>query len=323
MVPPQSTVESAVSAVFERLIGQSQAAILLSQAVARDRVAPAYLFAGAAGIGKRLAAQAYLELLLAPRVGNDRGLAKQINDRNHPDLLWIEPTYLEKGKRLTAAEAAAAGVKKRAAPIVRLDQIRDVTQFLSRPPMAAARSVVVIEQAHTMAEPAANALLKTLEEPGQATLILTVPSLETLLPTLVSRCQRIPFKRLGMAAVGEVLRRSGHSEILDHPAVLALAQGSPGAAIEHWQQIQALPPELLTALQAPPRQLRDALTLAKQIAKTLDSETQLWLLDYLQQEYFQTGATVALLQRLEAAKAMLKSYVQPQLVWEVTLMTGL
>jgi DNA polymerase III subunit delta' len=71
------------------------------------------------------------------------------------------------------------------------------------------------------------------------------------------------------------------------------------------------------------RQLRDALTLAKQIAKTLEGETQLWLLDYLQQEYFQAGATIALLQRLEAAKAMLKSYVQPQLVWEVTLMTGL
>jgi DNA polymerase III subunit delta' len=297
--------------------------MLLSQAVTRDRVAPAYLFAGAAGIGKRLAAQAYLELLLAPRQGSDPLLAKRISERNHPDLLWVEPTYLEKGKRLTATEAEAAGVKKRAAPIVRLDQIREVTQFLSRPPMNAARSVVVIEQADTMAEPAANALLKTLEEPGQATLILTVPSLETLLPTLVSRCQRIPFKRLALAELTAVLRRSGHSEILDHPAILTLAQGSPGAAIEHWQQIQALPPELLAALQTPPASLRSALTLAKQIAKGLDSETQLWLLDYLQQEYFNAGATTALLLRLEQAKSMLKSYVQPQLVWEVTLMQGL
>ncbi len=74
-----------------------------------------------------------------------------------------------------------------------IEQIREITNFLSRPPLESSRSVVVIEQADTMTESAANALLKTLEEPGKATLILIAPSPSSLLPTLVSRCQHIPL----------------------------------------------------------------------------------------------------------------------------------
>jgi DNA polymerase III subunit delta' len=265
-----------------------------------------------------LAAACFLELLLG-ETGRRR-----ISQRNHPDLLWVEPTYLEKGKRLTVVEAAAAGVKKKSAPIVRLEQIREITQFLSRPPLEAARSVVVIEAAETMAEPAANALLKTLEEPGQATLILLAPNIESLLPTLVSRCQRIPFYRLGELEMQQILQDSGYDEILQHAQVLALAQGSPGAAIDHWEKLQMIPAELVQDLVTMPRTLREAMTIAKQVAKTLDSEAQIWLLDYLQQVYWQSGqVSTAVLQQLEQAKQYLQAYVQPQLVWEVTLMQGL
>ncbi len=184
---------------FEQLVGQPQVVALLEAAIARDRVAPAYLFAGATGVGKALAAVCFLQILLGETT------ERRIAQRNHPDLLWVEPTYLDKGKRLTAAAAEVAGVKKRAAPIVRLEQIREVTQFLSRPPLEADRSVVVIEAAESMPEAAANALLKTLEEPGPATIILLAPNVEMLLPTLVSRCQRIPFYRLALAAMTQVL----------------------------------------------------------------------------------------------------------------------
>jgi DNA polymerase III subunit delta' len=303
---------------FDRLIGQPQAVTLLTQAMMRDRVAPAYLFAGAAGVGKGLAATCFLGLLLGEQ--NER----RIMQRNHPDLLWVEPTYLEKGKRLTAAEAEAAGVKKKAAPIVRLEQIREIPQFLSRPPLEASRSVVVIEASETMAEATANALLKTLEEPGRATIILLAPNIESLLPTLISRCQRIAFSRLGESAMRQVLESTGHGDILSQAQVLALAQGSPGAAIAHWQQLQTIPAELLQELVSLPRDLRQAMTIAKQVAKTLDSEAQIWLIDYLQQTYWQSGqVSTVFLQQLEQAKQYLGAYVQPQLVWEVTLMSGL
>jgi DNA polymerase III subunit delta' len=303
---------------FDRLIGQPQAVTLLTQAMMRDRVAPAYLFAGAAGVGKGLAATCFLGLLLGEQ--NER----RIMQRNHPDLLWVEPTYLEKGKRLTAAEAEVAGVKKKAPPIVRLEQIREIPQFLSRPPLEASRSVVVIEASETMAEATANALLKTLEEPGRATIILLAPNIESLLPTLISRCQRIAFSRLGESAMRQVLESTGHGDILSQAQVLALAQGSPGAAIAHWQQLQTIPAELLQELVSLPRDLRQAMTIAKQVAKTLDSEAQIWLIDYLQQTYWQSGqVSTVFLQQLEQAKQYLRAYVQPQLVWEVTLMSAL
>jgi DNA polymerase III subunit delta' len=319
---------------FANLVGQSQAIELLTQAVAKRRIAPAYLFAGAAGVGKSLAAQGFLELLLTKANGRDRVtlpptgvtdlLVRQIAQRNHPDLLWVEPTYLHQGKRLSPAEAQAAGVKRKTPPQVRLEQIREITQFLSRPPLVAARSLVVIEQAETMAEPAANALLKTLEEPGQATLILLAPSADALLPTLVSRCQRIPFRGLNPEAMAQVLEAVGYGEILAHPELLALAQGSPGAAIAHWERIQTLPADLLAAATQIPSSLRERLTLARQIAKTLDPEAQLWLVDYLEHCYWQKslqGTDQAFpLHRLEKVKQYLLANVNPQLIWEVTLM---
>ncbi|MBD2329701.1 DNA polymerase III subunit delta' [Alkalinema sp. FACHB-956] len=309
-----------MSTVFAPLIGQPAAIELLTQAVSRDRIAPAYLFTGANGIGKRLTAQCFLQLLLSPNHSPTPALTRRIQQRNHPDLLWVEPTYLHQGKRLTAQEAEAAGAKRKTPPIIRLEQIREISQFLSRPPLEAPRSVIVLEAAHTMPEAAANGLLKTLEEPGQATLILLAPSPEALLPTIVSRCQTIPFYRLSPDQVADVLRHTDRADILNQPEILDLAQGSPGDAIAQWEKLQTIPPDLLTLLTQRPTSLRDALTIAKQIAKTLDTEAQLWLLDYLQQTYWRSTTNLSLLQPLEQAKKHLAAYVQPQLVWEVALM---
>ena len=148
--------------------------------------------------------------------------------------------------------------------------------------------------------------------------------MESLLPTLVSRSQRIPFYRLSQADVVQVLTQTGHADILAQPQILDLAQGSPGDAVEQWTKLQEIPAELLTQVIRKPMTIPDALRLAKQIAKTLDIESQIWLIDYLQQIWWKSAtASLALLHQLEQAKAYLKAFVQPQLVWEVTLMTGL
>lgn len=317
-------------AAFDSLIGQPQSAELLTQAVAKNRIAPAYLFTGAHGIGRSRAAQCFLELLLAPisAPAASTPLRNRIQTRNHPDLLWVEPTYLHQGKRLSASEAATAGLKRKTPPLIRLEQVREIAQFLSRSPLTAPRSVVVIEQAETMAEAAANGLLKTLEEPGQATLILIAPGVESILPTLVSRCQRIPFYRLNPAAMAQVLQQVGQAEILQHPDILQLAQGSPGAAIAHWQQRQDIPAELLLQVTQRPKSTREALTLARQIDKTVEPEAQLWLLDYLQQRYWQqihpemhSHRSILLpMQQLEQARQQLLQHVQPRLVWEVAFL---
>ncbi|MEX0268498.1 DNA polymerase III subunit delta' [Leptolyngbyaceae cyanobacterium UHCC 1019] len=316
---------------FSSLIGQSQAVQLLTQAVAKQQIAPAYLFAGSAGIGRGLAAECFIELVLGQAKSAEQKaiLRSRIQQRNHPDLLWVEPTYTHQGKLFSSAEVEAAGLKRKTAPSIRLEQIRGIARFLGRSPLEAERSVVVIEQAETMAEAPANALLKTLEEPGQATLILIAPGTESLLPTLISRCQKIPFFRLASEDMLQILQTTNQAEILQQPEILQLAQGSPGAAIAHWQKLQELPADLLIALHQPIPSHRDALSLARQIAQTLETEAQLWLIDYLQQIWWQqitngmqgtTQSALSPLQHLEKARTYLRRNVQPRLVWEVTLM---
>ncbi len=308
---------------FDGLVGQGTAVALLYRAVDQRRVAPAYLFAGPHGVGRRLAAACFAEVLFTPDSGAPpAALGRRIAQRNHPDLLWVEPTYLHQGRLVNASQAAEAGISRKSPPQTRLDQVRQIAQFLSRPPLEAPRAVVVIEAAETMAEGAANGLLKTLEEPGQATIILLAPGPQALLPTLVSRCQTIPFQRLNGADMATVLRREGHEAVLDQPQMMAMAQGSPGVAIAAHQQLQTIPPELISALQTPPRSLREALDQARQVAKTLDTESQLWLLDYLLNWYWQgqPGSSALWLPGFEAAKGYLRRFVNPRLVWEVTLM---
>ncbi|MGB3401087.1 MAG: DNA polymerase III subunit delta' [Microcoleaceae cyanobacterium] len=311
---------------FSPLIEQKQAVEMLLQSVEQNRVAPAYLFVGSEGIGRSLAASCFVELLFDNSKKQDyTQLHHRIQQRNHPDFLWVEPTYLHQGKLLIKAEAEAAGIKRKSPPQIRLDQIREISRFLSRPPLEAHQLVVVIEQAETMAEAAANGLLKTLEEPGNATIILIAPSVDMLLPTLISRCAKIPFYRLSQTAMQQVLQQQNYSEILANQEILAMAQGSPGKAIYDWQQFQTISSELLVKLKQPPQTLQEALEWAKEINKTLDTEAQLWLIDYLQQCYWQQKYAGIqqrnILEQLEKTRQYLLNYAQPRLVWESTFLS--
>ena len=305
------------------IIGQSQAIELLTRAIEKNRLAPAYLFTGYTGIGKSLTAQYFIELLFCHHMPEEKhsGLKKKLLKGNHPDLLWVQPTYQHQGKLLTTKEAKEIGLKRKASPQIRTEQIREITRFLSRPPLEASRAVVVIEEAQTMAESPANALLKTLEEPGQATLILLAPSTDSLLPTLVSRCQRIPFYRLAVAEMEKVLKSLGREDILSEPLILAIAQGSPGEAIYAWEQLQAIPEELLTKLNQIPDHPVAALNLAREVVDNLETESQLWLINYLQYIYWEQKRQPNILQKLEETRKFILSYVQPRLVWEVMFLS--
>ena len=315
--------------LFTPVIGQNQAIELLTQAVTHQRIAPAYLFAGPPGVGRGLTAQCFIELLFSnvhSPTSESLSLQQRIHKKNHPDLLWVEPTYLHQGKLLSPKEAAEAGLKRKSPPQIRLEQVREISQFLGRPPLEAARSVVVLQQAETMKEGAANGLLKTLEEPGKrATLILIAPGVDSLLPTLVSRCQRIPFYRLTAENMQLILEKAGHGQISASAEVMAMAQGSPGEAIACWQQLQQIPADILQTATDGIKDTHQALAVARDISKSLDTEAQLWLIDYLQHSYWQQLQQqqvyqAEFLQHLEAARKYLLSYVQPRLVWECTLM---
>ena len=311
-----------MTALFEDLLGQTRAVALLEASLVKGRLAPAYLFAGPDGVGRRLAALRFLEGVLAGPKG-DAGIRRRLQEGNHPDLLWVEPTYQDKGQLVPASKAEELGLARRAAPQLRLEQIRDVSRFLSRRAVEARGCVVVLEDAEAMAEGAANALLKTLEEPGEGLLILIAATPEQLLTTIRSRCQQIPFTRLSSEQLAVVLERCGEpAPTADPPELLELAAGSPGGLLRCRQAWAALPEGLAARLLdlAAAAEPLQALALARDLAEALDAEQQLWLLGWWQLALWRRQAPVARLQRLERLRSQLRAYVQPRLAWEVALL---
>lgn len=300
--------------LWSQIKGQDLAVELLERAIALDRIAPAYLFNGPDGVGRRLVAQAFARVLL------HQNSDKQTFNSNHPDLLWVEPTYLHQGKLFTVTQAQAESISRKTAPQIRIEQIRDLVEFLGRPPLLSSRSLVVIEGANQMGEASGNALLKTLEEPGSATIILIANSHQPLLPTLVSRCQSIPFYRLGEQQLQEVLEEQGYLNLTGKAEILSLAQGSPGKAIALAQQLQNIDPELLTQLKSPPEQIITVFNLAKEVSQALDTQAQQCLIDYLQVHYWRSEPNPAIATIWEQARKSMQHFVNPRLVWECSLL---
>jgi DNA polymerase-3 subunit delta' len=319
--------------LFTDLLGQPRAVSLLEAALERRRIAPAYLFAGPAGVGRRLAALRFLEGVIAgpqPEAGAGRDAASALRRRleqgNHPDLLWVEPTYQHQGRLVPASQAGAEGVNRRTAPQIRLEQVREIARFLARHPVEAPGPLVVIDGAEAMAEAAANALLKTLEEPGRGLLLLISAAPEQLLSTIRSRCQQIPFLRLSTEHLEAVLARlpqdadDGPAEGQDPPELRELAAGSPGALLEHRRRWRELPdglPQRLLDLQQDPL---EALGLARDLSEALEGEQQLWLLDWWQLALWRRHGPAVDLGRLQRLRSQLQAYVSPRLAWEVALL---
>ena len=111
---------------------------------------------------------------------------------------------------------------------IKINQVRKLSRDLSYPPYESAMRVVILEDVHAMRQEAANSLLKTLEEPPENNLlILTAESSREILATLTSRCQVVPFCRLGDGETAGILE--GHGVDPTEALLLAhLFEGSPG-----------------------------------------------------------------------------------------------
>ena len=314
------------SELFADLQGQPLATQLLQSALALQRLAPAYLFSGPDGVGRRLAALRFMEGVLSGGSQDPRE-RRRLEERNHPDLLWVEPTYSHQGRLISRSEAEAAGVSRRTLPQVRLEQIRDLGRYLARQPLESARGLVVLEQPEAMAEGAANALLKTLEEPGHGLLILLSAAPDRLLTTIRSRCQQIRFTRLPDGVMHAVLAQlpddAGHRALeiaASEPELVALASGSPGALLEHVRLWSSIPEALKERFRNLPQTPVDALGLARDVCEQLEGEQQLWLISWWQTVLWRQQLNMVSVERLNRLRHQLLSFVQPRLAWEVTLL---
>lgn len=173
----------------------------------------ALLLAGPPATGKRRFADALMSMLLCLQVDANGFACGQCRScllraaGTHPDSQWVAPE--EPGK------------------MIKIDQVRAVVDFVAQTSQQGGRKVVVVEPAEAMNRNAANALLKTLEEPsGAAFLILIADAPGRLLPTIRSRCQRIDFPTPPPAAVRAWLSpRASDAAALD--AAIGEAGGRP------------------------------------------------------------------------------------------------
>ncbi|HJS69600.1 MAG TPA: hypothetical protein VJ744_02265 [Gaiellaceae bacterium] len=164
---------------FETFPEQDEAKRLLRAALA-EGPAHAYLLHGPRGVGKRRAAIAFAGELL----GDPDRVARNV----HPDLYILEPLGDQ----------------------IRIDPIRELRRDLHMRPFEAERRIYLVLRAHLMNEDAADALLKDLEEPPPyAVIVLVADELGLLPPTIRSRCQLVPFRRLSQRAIKAFLSSRG------------------------------------------------------------------------------------------------------------------
>jgi len=199
-------------ALLDGIVGHGPVGSLLEREVIRP--AQAYLFVGPSNVGKATVARRFAAMLICPERGRHEGVCgscRRVLGGNHPDVTIVRP------------EGAAS---------LSVEQAREVIARAPLAPVEADRKVVVIDDAGAMTEQAANAMLKTLEEPSASMVFVLVAESEFDLPaTVASRCRTVQFGRLREEDLVEALMARGVDEAQAREAG-SIAGGRPGLALD-------------------------------------------------------------------------------------------
>jgi DNA polymerase-3 subunit delta' len=206
---------------FREILGQDWVVSHLKTAMQAGRLSHAYLFLGPGGVGKATTARALAAALNCAQPGADGDACgtcpscRRMNAGTHPDFLLIAP---EEGKTQ-----------------IGIDRIRELRRLTEYPPLGGGWRVVLVKPAEALtvqSDAAANALLKTLEEPpDRHLLVLTARGEAELLPTIVSRCHKLAFAPLPSALIIQELEKRRSLPRSQAALVAALSGGSLGRAL--------------------------------------------------------------------------------------------
>ncbi|MCK4578239.1 MAG: DNA polymerase III subunit gamma/tau, partial [Candidatus Marinimicrobia bacterium] len=200
--------------VFDELVGQEHVSRTLQNAIANDRVAHAYIFTGARGVGKTTTA---------------RLLAKTLNcahpDGSNPCNKCTACEEITRGNSFDVLEIDGASNRG-------IDEIRDLREAVKYPPISGHFRIYIIDEVHMLTTPAFNALLKTLEEPpDHVKFIMATTDPQKVPQTILSRTQRFDFKRIPTQDLATYLGKILDGEKLqyDSGALLLLARKADGS----------------------------------------------------------------------------------------------
>ena len=204
-------------------IGHDAAWAEWRRAMAGERMHHGWILSGRKGVGKSAFALAAARELVA-----EEGIQQPPGD--HPDIRYV--THPPKND--TEARKRADGKPYELARNIKIDQIRELQRRLTTRPTLGSRRVVILDPADDMEAGAANALLKSLEEPPVGTYFMLIAHrIGRLLPTIRSRCRVLSFPRVSDEDMDRVLARESPQASADmREAAIAAANGSPGAAID-------------------------------------------------------------------------------------------
>ena len=219
---------------FDELIGQDPITATLKQALISNRIAPAYIFSGPRGTGKTSSARIF---------------AKSLNCLKSEKATTVPCGQCELCKGISSGNALDV-IEIDAASNTGVENIRELIERSRFAPAKARWKVYVIDECHMLSTAAFNALLKTLEEPPrQVVFILATTDPQRVLPTILSRCMRFDFRRIGLQNLESHLTSIAKKEgiVINKDAISLIAKHSQGGlrdAESLLDQVSLLPPPI-------------------------------------------------------------------------------
>ncbi len=196
---------------FEDIIGHEKQKKIITTFLMKERIPHAFLFSGQDGIGKKKTAIAVARYILCEK-NSGCGVCRactRVNRITHPDLIVLDKNYMEwAGQAQRKKGQGYEGERQREINTISIDfirgneekKIRGINQEVNKFPSEGRKRIIIIDNAEDMTEEAANAFLKTLEEPPEFNLFFLITSRESELPaTIRSRCTRISFSPLSQS----------------------------------------------------------------------------------------------------------------------------